>query len=722
MKKRYPIFPVVIIAMIILVGCSTVRSNSILTSMPSADDPQIASSDYENYDSTALFGAYNLEIHPDFKTADLSPMRTSSIGESYLVNGMRYFNIMPCSTCLTIKQIALDSGKAKITFNITHPFDAGDPSLPPSGKNRLDLNVFDVAMIVVPNALTPSSYSSVEIYPTACVNQAGFTRELQNIIGESAACPYFLVIDDSLTGISTYNKFAMGTHDKTFDTWFSDVGTYKLYLTMAYGSSAKKSTRFSPKYYNPEFNRKAAWKVKAIPPEGTNPPAVGNTWDDFDQTTQYFVTVDVYDWQVGATVNPLLTNTTDIYAKSGVKSVVMEIPGMTSSPSIVTSPMSGTGKPNAPLVYRVPMANANGLPMGEYMGLVQVLDDRTPTNPYTDRDYMIDPKLSTPITNVTPALPTFQAEDVSAKGSYACVASTTAGFKIVDISDPKSAHTRGSLAMSGPTCIDLLDNYAYICDSSSLRIIDISSPDSPSIVKQVTSLNAPRDVTVIGSYAYVATAGGIVIIDVDPPASASVIKGVSTHGAPNRMAVTNGYAYITTSIGSSSFLEIVSVDPPASAYKVSEKALILPAGALFGICVSGYEAFITGQRTFIGYQNELLIVDIDPPETPLVSKIVSLYEVGMSVEVHGRYAYVGGVNYLQVIDISKYDTAHMVTSAKIPDVANNIDIESGYIYIADRNAGLKIYTVYIPPSGGLEFYVIPEYATYQTFTATVVHS
>jgi len=721
MKKHYLSFSAFIFAILIITGCSGGSSNSINVSMPFIDDyPQIANSDFESPEFPALFGAYSLNISPDLQNVELNPLRSSAIGESWLVNGMMYFTVTPCSTCLKIKSIALDSGNVKLTFSITHPFKPGNTSLPPSGTNRLDLNIFDVAMIIVPSDIIPTTYSLGQIYTTACANQAGFTRELANLIGNPAAFPYFLVIDDSTTGISTYNKFAMGTTNKLFDVWFSDIGTYKLFLTMGYGASAKKAQRLNPKYYNPEFNRKSAWRVDVTPPEGVDPPSLGNTWDDSDTTTEYFVTVDVYDWQIGATVNTAMANTTDIYAASDVASVSVEIPGMTASPVVVTSPTTGTGKPNDPLVFSVPVANANGLPPGEYTGLVKVLDERVPPNPYTDRDYLIDFVLPTELVNVAPPSWTFAADDVCAKSPYAYVTAESGGFRVINISNPLAAYEVSSLSMTGPTCVDASGNYAYACDASSLSIIDVSSPSTPLVIKQVPSLNSPRDISVVNGYAYVATQGGVLIIDIDPPLSASVKNGVSVGGEPMQLSVSNGYAYLTTAMGSSAFLEIVSVDPPLDAYWISQTNLVLPAGYANGICASNYFAYIAVRRTLAGDQDFLAIVDCDPPETPLVMKLVDLYELGGCVDVVGGLAYVGSYHLVHIVDVSKVSSAHIMATISTPGFNNDIDAESGYLYVANDTKGLMIYPQYIPPSGGLMNYVIPEYATYQIFTATVV--
>jgi Tol biopolymer transport system component len=348
-----------------------------------------------SFNALGMLGAYELSINPDNNTAELIAKRTSAIGESYVISGIGFFTISPCSTCLKIKSIELGlDGDVVLSFLISHPFTKGDILKPPSAINRLDLDVFDVALIIAPLESTPAIYglTGTSAYTDICIKADGFTTELNEIIEDSSALPYYLVIDDSIESTSTYNLFEMGTSDVEFDAVFNlNSGNldFDLYLTMGYGWSAMKPDRLEPQYYNPEFNRKAAWKVDVTPPEGAETPAIGNTWDDADDTTPYNVTVEVYDWQIGANIDPELTNPTDIYAASGVSNVSVEIPGMNNALQSVATAGSGAGTHDDPLVYTVPIANENLLEEGEYIGLVKVTDERA-VGTIGDRDFIID--------------------------------------------------------------------------------------------------------------------------------------------------------------------------------------------------------------------------------------------------------------------------------------------------------------------------------------------
>jgi len=384
-----------LVLIIILTGCSG-GGNAPVT--PSNDKPAnpvgsldsvpiIAGTMNEDgsFNALGLMGAYEMTIDPAKAGAELVSKRLPTLGQSWIVSGIGFFTIAPCSDCLQISSIALTTENyLQLTFKIKHPFQKGDPLKPPSAVNRLDLDVFDVALVIQPVGTTPVNYAltGAKIYSGILANNAGYTKELADVTDDNAALPYALVIDNSLGGTSTWNKFAMGA-DSFFDVFFNlntmTAFGFDMYLTMGYGASATKPTRLTPTYFNPEFNRKPAWKVVVTPPQGTDPPEMGNTWDDNNGTDIYNVTVKVYDWQQGVTtINNPPVAPGDIAFASNVSRVTVEIPGMTSTLPQATTPTSGTGTPTNPLIYKVPIANQNLLDDGEYIGLVKVSDSRLP--------------------------------------------------------------------------------------------------------------------------------------------------------------------------------------------------------------------------------------------------------------------------------------------------------------------------------------------------------
>jgi hypothetical protein len=396
MSFKNPLFYLIVVCFLFIAGCSggnvvtpDTQENKV-SNLPSTSDAGGLST------LTGIMGVYDLDLNIDNMTADLTPLRSSSVGEDFIVSGLGYWIMAPCTNCLFVDAIQPDGDAIKVTFDCSHPFDKGNPTQPPTGKNRLDLDVFDLALVIVPQALTPDDYdlTNAAAYAEFCSNADGYTVELANLTFDPAAVPYFLVIDDSIGGTSTFNKFEMGTDNELFDTWFNQGGKFRMYLTMGYGASATFTQRLNPKYFNPEFNRKPAWKVDVIPPNGDDVPDRTNTWNNLDTTTEYTVTVEVYDWQQGATVYGTPADfanapATNLYAASEVEEVSLEIPGMHSTLLTATTPGSGTGTPSSPMVFEFSLANENGLDPGTYLGMVKVTDERAPLQFVDMRDFLV---------------------------------------------------------------------------------------------------------------------------------------------------------------------------------------------------------------------------------------------------------------------------------------------------------------------------------------------
>jgi hypothetical protein len=356
---------------------------------------QILSSRNGLFDSTGLLGAYELTVDSISKTADLIPKRGISLGESYLVEGIGFFMFSPCSDCFKMTGIGLHGNEIKLIFSVKHPFEPGDPGLPPTAVNRLDLDVFDLAVVVDPADSTPTHFElfDQDIYDKCIMEPDGYTTELSELLQDSTALPFVLVVDDTESqDASTFNKFAMGAEanvDLTFPLTTGTTLNFDLYLTMGYGASAKKPDRLNPKYYNPEFNKKPAWKVEVLP---------SGPWLDISPLPVP-ITVKVWDWQTDATVyatpDDFLNAPPDnVWAASEVESVSVEIPGMTASPIESTTPINGNGTPSDPLIYEISVPNVNMVPPGWYTGCVKVLDERTPLAPVNSRDFLIHKPLS----------------------------------------------------------------------------------------------------------------------------------------------------------------------------------------------------------------------------------------------------------------------------------------------------------------------------------------
>lgn len=408
LNKRL-VLAIAIALIALIVGCSGSNPTSPEgTNAGSIDSlPVIGLSTAGNtFNAIGILGAYDVTVNAEEMTAELVSKRFSAIGESLLVSGLGFFSVAPCGNCVQITGVERSpEGYVKLTYHVRHPFQVGDPGLPPKGNNRADLDIFDMAFLVNDSNDVGKNLPLLQkkVRALTYVMADGYSKELEKIVKHTDALPFYLVVDDSGTGTSTWNEFPMGGEGDA-EIFIKDLGAvlnFELYLTFGYGAAARKATFFDPRYFNPEFNRKNAWKVEVTPPWGTGTPTWENAWTPTDTTTLKDVVVNVYDWQQGAGVyagtdfegEALLS---DVYEASNVASVKLEVPGASISENMfnvektMTTADSGSGMPGNPLVYTFQFANENGLSAGIYNGFVQVLDERTPASIPGVRDYLID--------------------------------------------------------------------------------------------------------------------------------------------------------------------------------------------------------------------------------------------------------------------------------------------------------------------------------------------
>jgi len=389
------------------IGCSSGKSSN----NPIAPQAPFGGADPGNLDTlpfiasdgeTAIgvIGAYNLTISNDGASVNLVPMRSSAIGEDYIVSGTAFFVLTPCLDCLRIISITLDINENIVLgFAVKHPFPKGDPSNPESAINRLDLDVFDLALVVNPLDISPILYplTNANVYTGVVRNADGYTNELSGVTGKDSILPYKICYENQ-----NNNRFEMGTVYQPFDVLFSPGAgfTFDLYLTMGYGASAKLGTRLTPTYYVPEFNRKAAWKVEVAPV----------AWYTSNPST---VEINIYDWNHGATVAgdyPDPAHTNYIRASSDVQSVTVEVPGMTDTIQTAVLTDSTTNGWDDPLTYSATFTNENLLPEGFYTGIVKVVDSRVPGIPGESDSLMHTPDGSANIQSYgIPEFATYQA-------------------------------------------------------------------------------------------------------------------------------------------------------------------------------------------------------------------------------------------------------------------------------------------------------------------------
>lgn len=251
--------------------------------------------------------------------------------------------------------------------------------------------------------------------------------------------------------------------------------------------------------------------------------------------------------------------------------------------------------------------------------------------------------------------------DVFVSGIKAYV--TSCGVRVIDVSQPQSPQNAGTFSLpQGVTIEDIVlsGNYAYAAaDTQGFLILDISNPNSPSVVGSVQTPIRATGIAVSGSHAYVTAWGGaLYVIDISNPYAPRIVGTVSGLSWANDVFVSGSYAYVADSISGIHVIDVSTPASPSLVGTVTKKGIQNPSpfdnNGLWpdGVSVQGKHAFVTDSEG-------LQVIDITDLNNPVLKATVPFSLGAEHVFVSGRYAYVTGsggtgTGMLFIVDVSAY--------------------------------------------------------------------
>jgi hypothetical protein len=272
------------------------------------------------------------------------------------------------------------------------------------------------------------------------------------------------------------------------------------------------------------------------------------------------------------------------------------------------------------------------------------------------------------------------AIDVSAPESPSLL-----GYWLIPSTDPGSPYMGPDIAVSG-------DQAYLVHERTGLWILDITDPANPHLLAFLDALGTPRDVAVSGAYAFVPELSGsdescVRVIDVSDPSDPFELAQCALLHAPSAVAVADGYAYVTSM--SEDVLSVIDISDPAHALLVA----VYGAGHAHDVAVGeSYLCTADGRK--------VRVVDISDPTSPAWTATLTLplgyYAKGVSVS--GSYAYVADkyAAGLRVLDIgdpaNPTEVGFLQTSGRSHAVAVSVD----HAYLADEKGGLVVADVSDP--------------------------
>ena len=292
-------------------------------------------------------------------------------------------------------------------------------------------------------------------------------------------------------------------------------------------------------------------------------------------------------------------------------------------------------------------------------------------------------------------------DDVAVDGTYAYVASSSSTLIVLDISTPSDPQVVGSLAMPGIVRgVGIYGGYAFVaCHSDGLHVVDINDPAHPT---EVTHLDMTAEgVTVWAWWAFVAGgADGLNIVNIGTPTAPFVEGQLALPGFASKVAVNSASAYV---VAGSAGIRRVDVTDKANPAEVGYFAV---GGSDYtGVAVNGNYVYATTMG------HGLYIIDARPGfflEITCYANPEPFTDVAYSDGV----AYVGTPWGLRLVDVSDPANPSALSELSMPHGPQHIRLYGDYAWVAASHGGLRIVSVtntasptmvglYDPPGGAI---------------------
>ncbi len=264
-------------------------------------------------------------------------------------------------------------------------------------------------------------------------------------------------------------------------------------------------------------------------------------------------------------------------------------------------------------------------------------------------------------------LPAYNAVDMAIVGTTIYALFNTSGtnvLRIIDASSPSSPSVIGGTTLSiteAPYAIAAMGNYVYLATFSGghgyVRVINVTDPTNPVFVDgSAIDLGggSVTDMKVSGNYLYMSATGfddtqRFIIADIANPLAITVVghTGSADDDTNDSFALVGNYAYLLLG-GSSDAIEVIDVSDVANPAVVGATLHGLPTHNpnKIGTVVAMSSSYLAVQTPGTG-TNTLRIVDITNPLAPVIvsGTGVNFPATPTSIAVSGTSLFIAGYNF-----------------------------------------------------------------------------
>jgi alpha-tubulin suppressor-like RCC1 family protein len=188
------------------------------------------------------------------------------------------------------------------------------------------------------------------------------------------------------------------------------------------------------------------------------------------------------------------------------------------------------------------------------------------------------------------------AHAIAVEGSKAYLVTGHEGLSIVDLSSPENPSILSRLNTEGYSLdVAVAGNYAFLAaGEAGLLVVNIEDPEQPVLKSSYDTAGYANAVAILGQYAYIADWGkGLQVINISDPLLPTSTASFDTPGTAMNVAVSGDYAYVADSWQGLTIIDLrmPSGSAPAGRYATgsSAYAVTVADGLAYVICRDGME-------------------------------------------------------------------------------------------------------------------------------------
>lgn len=282
--------------------------------------------------------------------------------------------------------------------------------------------------------------------------------------------------------------------------------------------------------------------------------------------------------------------------------------------------------------------------------------------------------------------------NIVVNGAFMYVAAPGRGLYIYDTTTGSRAPIATVPHLWGPISVSLSGNRAYTITPGTLRVIDVTTPAAPSMIRTwLTAIPANlASLVLVGNHAYVGSSEGLTTIDVTTPLTPTLARltplvdggtGVGIVDRNERMALYLSYYA----------MHVVDLDAPTAPVELGR---LTSSTVLLGGVMSGTLAYLAAG------EGGLKIVDLAVPTTPTLLSTITLNPLASAgdVAVVGTRAYVAyGTEGMWVVDVSNPAQPRALGRfAATGELAYSVLARGTSVYLGSIAGGLRVIDVSNP--------------------------